>query len=123
MKNEFKRIGVILLVALILNVVILLLANWFPVSWMLMSFAFFLLLLGLVYGIFRKVAISNVAYAGYSFIGLFLLKMGLVVAFLKIFDKVTNFPNSFLLNFSLLYLLFLYSSMFLGIKFLNKIQN
>lgn len=83
---------------------------------------FLYFLTGLVLFFFVTIAKKDISKAGYSFIAMMLFKIIAILLFLKALKFMFDFENKFILNFAIIYLLYLFFNMFLALKTLNKLQ-
>lgn len=94
----------------------------FPVTWVVYTHLFFAVMTAAIIYIFNKVAEKYIEKAGFAFIGFLFVKILFILLFLKILQNLIAFDKVFIANFSAIYLLYLFFSMFLCLKALNFYQ-
>ncbi|MEE9361839.1 MAG: hypothetical protein V3U92_04500 [Cellulophaga sp.] len=84
------------------------------------SYLFFILFSWGSLLVFNKVVSIAKEKSGFIFIGTMLLKILFILFFLTALEYYVGFDNIFLLNFAIIYLLFLFLSMFIALKVLKE---
>lgn len=105
-----------------INKIFIMVLEPYPYWWVLAAILFFTLVNYALLTIFDRIAVKNIDKAGYFFISTFMMKLLLILLYLKIFKAIAAFEKNFILNFSLIYLYFLGLSIFLGLKILDLRQ-
>ena len=117
-KNYLLSI-VVLAIFLSMNLITINQLDLYPLNWVLNTHAFFFVLLVLIVAIFTLMVKFRLPYAGYAFIGMALFKMLLVLIVLYNFNAAHGKQAYFVLNFTIVYLFYLFFSIFLGLRSLN----
>lgn len=117
-KNYLLSI-VVLAIFLSINLITINHLDLYPLNWVLNTHAFFFVLLVLIIAIFTLMVNFHLPYAGYAFVGMALFKMLLVLIVLYIFNVDNGKQTYFILNFTIVYLLYLFFSIFLGLRSLK----
>lgn len=74
----------------------------------------------LLWFLMKRQSKRKVNKGGFVFMYFILAKFVYILTFLFIYDKIQGFSNAFLANFLIVYLILLYLSIFIGIRFLSK---
>lgn len=120
--RPFVKLLSFAVVLFFLNSIIVYLFELFPSSWVFYTHIFFACITTLIIYIFNRVAENHIDKAGFVFIGFLFLKILLILIFLQILQKLIAFDKVFIANFSAVYLLYLFFSMYLCLKALNFYQ-
>ena len=116
----YKQIFLLSCVIITANIFINYIGNFFDTLLLIPTYAFFIIITSLVLALFSMILENFLDYAAYFYVATYLLKIILVVIYLKILDKIFTYPNAFLFNFGVIYLIYKFFSMFLAFKALNN---
>ncbi len=120
--NPFYSLFIFSIILFLVNLGMLYFLKWMPISWIWYIHIFFLILsFGLIY-IFNWIAHNFIEKSGFVFIGFLFVKIILIFSYLTILKKVIFFTNSFVGNFGIAYLLYLFFSMLSCYKILLSCQ-
>lgn len=120
--NPFYSLFVFGIILFLVNFGVLHFFEWMPVNWVWYIHIFFLILsFGLIY-IFNWIARNFIEKSGFVFVGFLFVKIILIFSYLTLLKKVIFFTNSFVANFGIVYLLYLFFSMLSCYKILNFYQ-
>lgn len=116
-----------LLLQLILFIAFLFAINWgivvpqelFPRQWLIECHAIFSLLLVAVLLSLIATIRYYIGLAGYAFMGMMFVKAFVVFAYLAIFNSDHGKQIAYIFNFSIIYLLYLFFSIYLGLQLLH----
>lgn len=117
-----------LILQLLLFVTVVFAINWFlvvpndvfPLEWLLhCHLIFFILLLAVIVGLILTIR-YYIGLAGYTFMGMIFIKAFVVFVFLTIFDAKHGRQIAYTFNFSIVYLLYLFFSIYLGLQLLKQ---
>jgi len=117
-KNYLLSI-LLLAIFLAINLLVVYHFNLYPLKWVIHTHIFFFVLLVLIIAIFTLMVKIRLPYSGYTFIGMALFKMLLVLIVLYFFNLDYGKQTYFVLNFTIVYLLYLFFSIFLGLRSLK----
>jgi|SRR5690554_3650473 len=109
--NPFYNLSIFGVILFLINFVLLYFLNWMPLDWLWYIHIFFLLLsFGLIY-IFNWMAQNFIEKTGFVFMGFLFVKIILIFSYLTLLKQIIVFTNSFIGNFGIIYLLYLFFSM------------
>jgi hypothetical protein len=119
MKKEYLRGGLFIAILLLVEFKIVETFN-LPRLWTFYGFTILFILSGITILLIAHLKKTHISMAGYSFIGMMFVKTLMVIVFLGLFSSTVSVVKPFILNFSILYLIFLFLTMYIGLKILNK---
>jgi hypothetical protein len=116
-----------LILQLFLFIAIIFVINWllivpfnvFPQQWLIACHLIFsLLLIIVIVGLILTIR-YYIGLAGYTFIGMMFVKAFVVFVYLAIFNASHGKQMAYVFNFSIIYLLYLFFSIYLGLQLLK----
>lgn len=120
--NPFQKLLFFAVVLFGIDFAIIYSFDLFPITWIVYTHLFFVVMTVAIIYVFNKVAEKYIEKAGFTFIGFLFVKILFILLFLKILQNLIAFDKVFIANFSAIYLLYLFFSMFLCLKALNFYQ-
>lgn len=117
-----------LILQLVLFITVVFAINWllvvpngvFPLEWLIQCHLIFsVLLLSVIVGLILTIR-YYIGLAGYTFMGMIFVKAFVVFVFLTIFDAKHGKQIAYTFNFSIVYLLYLFFSIYLGLQLLKQ---
>ncbi len=123
MAKSYLTSFIICTVLLLANLLLVQHFQLYSLEWVLYAHLVFLILFILIITIFTLMIKYQIVYAGYAFIGLSLVKIITVLIILYIFNANNGKQTLFVLNFVIIYLIYLFLSIYLGLRSLNYFSN
>lgn len=120
--NIVKRVLIFSLTLSLIQVVISFLTEYLSLFKIFIINLFFFILTSAIVIVINYVSKINIEKTGFTFIGFLFLKFIIIIIFLFYLKSKNIYGNDFIANFSIVYLLHLFYSMFLSLKSIQFYQ-